>query len=155
MPKKRTIDAALVDSITDSLLQALHVFPKKVLGTSMLQRNHQMPMSQIQILVMLKESDLSIGQLSQRLGIAKPNVTPLIDSMCFAGLVERVRDEQDRRVVMVHILPSGVERVEQVRGSLYAWAENWAKKLNRSETKELNNALACLLRIFSEEMESH
>lgn len=154
MPKKRTIDVALVDSITDSLVEALQVFPKKLLGTSMLQRNHQMPMSQIQILMMLNESDLSVGQLSRRLDIAKPNVTPLIDSMCDAGLVERIRDEQDRRVVNVHLLPAGQTRMEQVRGSLYEWVMGWAEKLNRSETKELKNALACLLRIFGGEMES-
>ena len=112
-----------------------------------------MPMSQIQILMMLRESDLSVGQLSQRLGIAKPNVTPLVDNMCEAGLVERIRNEQDRRVVNVHLLPAGRTRVQQVYDTLHTWSEDWALKLSHSEIKELNSSLACLLRIFGDKLE--
>ena len=148
MPKKRVVDAALVDSMADSLLEALPVFPKRLLGIDMLQRNHRMPLSHIQILVMLRDGDLSVGDLSRRLGIAKPNITPLIDSLRDSGLVERIRSEGDRRVVNIHLLPAGQARLAEVRASLGGMASLWGEGLNRSEAKELNNALASLLRIL-------
>ena len=148
MPKKRMVDAALMDSIASSLLEALPVFPKKLLGIDMLQRNHRIPLSHIQILVMLRDGDLSVGDLSRRLGIAKPNITPLIDSLRDEGLVERIRSDGDRRVVNIHLLPAGQVRLAEVRASLGGMASLWGERLNRSEAKELNNALASLLRIL-------
>ena len=89
-----------------------------------------------------------MGDLSRRLGIAKPNITPLIDSLRDAGLVERIRSDGDRRVVNIHLLPAGQERLADVRASLGQVASAWGERLNRSEAKELNNALASLLRIL-------
>ena len=81
MAKKASADPILVDSITEKLLAAFPVFPKKLLKTDILQQTHDMPASQIQILILLRDGSMSVGDLSRRLGIAKPNITPLINSL--------------------------------------------------------------------------
>ena len=147
MSKRWMDDAELVSSMAQRLVETLPLFPKRFLRVDELIRKHQMPFSHLQILIMLEECDLSIGQISARLGIAKPNITPLVDSLCEGGLTARVRDERDRRVVNVHLTAEGVKLLDRVRESVSRQVTEWSIPLSRSEAKELNAALASLLRL--------
>lgn len=149
MMKKWTEDTELVDSISTNLLDALAVFPKRLLQVDSLLRQFEMPMSQIQILVMLADGDLSIGQLSRLLGVAKPNVTPLVDMMSERGLVERYRSLTDRRVVNVHMTDKGAALMDEIRRAVSGQIVEWPVQLSRSEAKELNTALSRLLRLVA------
>ncbi|MBP3637141.1 MAG: MarR family transcriptional regulator [Clostridia bacterium] len=148
MPKKWNEDATLVNSLSGNLFDLLPLFPKRVIHVDELVRVHQMPFSHIQILIMLSQGPMSIGQISDRLGIAKPNITPLVDSLRDDGLVERVRSEQDRRIVNVHLLPEGEKRLEAIREDIAKQVTEWRESLSRSEAKELNNALGSIVRIM-------
>ncbi len=148
MPKKWNEDTALVSSVAGNLFDLLPLFPKRVIHVDELVRVHQMPFSHIQILIMLSQGPMSIGQISDRLGIAKPNITPLVDSLRDDGLVERVRSEQDRRIVNVHLLPEGEKRLEAIREDIAKQVTEWRESLSRSEAKELNNALGSIVRIM-------
>ena len=147
MPKKWNEDALLVDSVAENLFEMLPVFPKSLLHIDALVRDHQMPFSHIQILVMLAQGDMSIGQISERLGIAKPNITPLVDILRDNGLVERIRSTTDRRIVHVHLLPAGAEKLARIRSDIAAQVKEWKGNFSRSEVKELNNALASIVRL--------
>lgn len=63
----------------------------------------------LQVLWILQEhGPLPVSRLADWLGIGVPNVTGLLDRMEQRGLVERVRDTEDRRVVLAR--PSDVGR---------------------------------------------
>ena len=63
----------------------------------------------LQILWILQEhGPLPVSRLADWLGIGVPNVTGLLDRMEQRGLVERVRDTEDRRVVLAR--PSDLGR---------------------------------------------
>ena len=64
-------------------------------------------------------------------------------------LVERVRDNADRRVVKVHLLPAGESKIAALHTSFQHYAAAWADKLSRSEAKELSNALGTLIRVMA------
>lgn len=148
MPKKWNEDIALVTSLSSNLFDLLPLFPKRVIHVDELVRDHKMPFSHIQILIMLSQGAMSIGQISDRLGIAKPNITPLVDSLRDEGLVERVRNEQDRRIVNVNLLPAGETRLAAIREDIAKQVTEWRCSLSRSEVKELNNALGSIVRIL-------
>ena len=148
MAKKWSEDTALVSSVAGNLMEALPLFPKRLVHVDALVREHKMPYSHIQILVLLASGELSIGEISDRLGIAKPNITPLVDSLRDEELVERVRDERDRRIVNVRLMPKGEERLEAIRMSILEQVGAWKGSFSRSEIKELNTALASLFRII-------
>ena len=59
-----------------------------------------MPFSHIQIICLLSDGAMSIGEISMSLGIAKPNITPLLDALNERGVLERCRSEKDRRFGM-------------------------------------------------------
>ena len=57
---------------------------------------------------------LTMGDLCKHLFIACSTATDLADRMERSKLVERVRDEKDRRVVRIRILPQGEEVLNEV-----------------------------------------
>lgn len=147
MAKRWTADKALVDGIATNLVEMLLLFPKRVMRLDAIVREHGIPLSHIQILVMLTGGDMAIGELSEKLCIAKPNITPLVEHLRQQGLVERVRKADDRRIVSVHLLPAGREKLGAIRQSVAGQISEWPGEFSRSEMKELSTALASVIRI--------
>lgn len=147
MAKKWTEDTELLNGMAANLLDMLAVFPKQMMHLDRLVREFGMPLSHIQILVVLSQGDLSIGSLSEKMGIAKPNITPLVDTLCEKKLAERIRSEEDRRVVNVHLMAGGAEMLEQIRASVAKQVTEWTLPMSRSEAKEMNAAFASILRL--------
>ena len=56
---------------------------------------------------LLELGDMTIGDLSNKMYLAFSTTTDLIDRMEKSKLVKRIRDEQDRRVVRIHLLEEG------------------------------------------------
>lgn len=47
-----------------------------------------------------------------------PDMTALVDRLCKAGLVDRTRSQEDRRVIIVHVTPQGSELLKHVHKPL-------------------------------------
>jgi DNA-binding MarR family transcriptional regulator len=74
-------------------------------------------MAHLQTLWILQEhGPQPMTHLADFLGVAVPNATGIIDRMEQRGLVERIRDGADRRVVIVRQTPDGARAVEEVDG---------------------------------------
>jgi DNA-binding MarR family transcriptional regulator len=58
----------------------------------------------------------TIQTLAERLALKHQSVVELIDRMEINGLVRRTRRREDRRLVLVSILPRGEKLLEQVAG---------------------------------------
>lgn len=147
MPKSWTTDSTLVDSVAKNLCEAVVLLPKQLLHVDELTHAFGMPFSHIQILVMLSSGDITIGDISSTLGIAKPNITPLLDALTERGFIERIRGAGDKRIVNVHLTDEGYKMLGQIRQSIAAQVIGWAGSCNRSEIKQLNHALAFLVQI--------
>lgn len=61
-----------------------------------------------------EKENLTIGELSEKLGLAFSTTTDLIDRMEQNKLIKRVRDKKDRRVVRLHVLTKGRTIIEEV-----------------------------------------
>lgn len=146
VPKKWKTDALLVDSLAGHLVETLPLFPRRFLQLDQVLRACEMPLSHIRILLLLQRNDLTISQLSRRLGIAKPNITPLVNALRDQHLVERQHRADDRRVVYVHLLPAGEEKLAQVRQNVNEQLASWPDCFSVSEIKEINEAAATLIR---------
>lgn len=147
MPKSWTTDSTLVDSIAKNLSEAVVLLPKQLLHVDELTRSFGMPFSHIQILIMLSSGDITIGDISSTLGIAKPNITPLLDALSERGLVERIRGAGDKRIVNVHLTDEGHRMLRQLHESIAEQVVGWENSCNRSEVKQINHALAFLVQV--------
>ena len=151
MPKKRVIDPQMIDKVAQNMFHALPLLKKRLLHMDLVQAEHGIPLSHVQVLAMLQDSGtMSVSEISRRLGIAKPNITPLVDRLLEAGLVDRQRDQNDRRVVNIVILNAGSEKLAAIRKTIAGQVQQQVEKLSVSEFKELSDALESITRILSE-----
>ncbi|RAL26701.1 MarR family winged helix-turn-helix transcriptional regulator [Thermoflavimicrobium daqui] len=97
----------------ESLLREMSTIVKRK-GREIL---HHFPITPPQFNALLwldKEGDMTIGELSQKMYLACSTMTDLVDRMEKNQLVNRVRDDRDRRVVRIHLLERGKEIIEEV-----------------------------------------
>lgn len=147
MAKNWNEDGMLVDAITGNLFEALPLLPKRLVRVDAITRKFDMPFSHVQILCMLAEGSMTIGDISRSLGIAKPNITPLLDNLAERELLERVRSTKDRRIVNVELLPAGVQMAAEIKAAIAEQVAEWPETIGSNDAKKLNNALACLINI--------
>ena len=150
MTKKRTIDPVMVDSVAQNMFHVLPLLKKRLLHMDQVQKEHGTPLSHVQVLAMLQDAGtMSVSEISRRLGIAKPNITPLVDRLFEAGYVDRQHDDNDRRVVNIVLLPAGVEKLAAIRATIARHIQVQAEDLSVSEFRELSEALSSIVRILS------
>lgn len=152
MAKKRNVDPETVNHITENLFTIFPILKKKLIHANAIQREHGIPFSQVQVLSLLhKNGTMSVSEISRILEIAKPNITPLVDKLFQAGLVDRRHDDNDRRIVNIVLMPEGERKLTDIRGSVSAEiiqdCENFS--VNPADFKELDEMLDNMQRILS------
>ncbi|MCM3357740.1 MULTISPECIES: MarR family transcriptional regulator [unclassified Psychrobacillus] len=88
--------------------------------------------------------DMTIGDLSNKMYLAFSTTTDLIDRMERSELVQRVRDEQDRRVVRIHLLKEGERIIEEVIDKRQQYLKDVLKQFDQDEAQTLSTLLAKL-----------
>ena len=150
MTKKRTIDPATIEAVAQNMFFVLPLIKKRLLHISDVQKEHGTPLSHVQVLAMLQDvGTMSVSEISRRLGIAKPNITPLVDRLFDAGYVDRQHDENDRRVVNIVLQPAGSEKLAAIRATIARQIQVQSEDLTVSEFRELNDSLSSIVRILS------
>lgn len=150
MTKKRTIDPAMIDNVAQNMFHVLPLVKKRLLHMDLVQKEHGTPLSHVQVLAMLQDvGTMSVSEISRRLGIAKPNITPLVDRLFACGYVDRQHDDNDRRVVNIVLLPAGEEKLAAIRATIARQIQAQSESLSVSEFRELNESLASVVRILS------
>ncbi|SDI59062.1 MarR family winged helix-turn-helix transcriptional regulator [Natribacillus halophilus] len=96
-----------------------------------------------------EKGDLTIGELSSTMYLAFSTTTDLVDRLEKNGLVERVKDQRDRRVVSVHILSRGEDIIREVIQKRQEYLNDILDNFSEKHTDQLQQMLATL----HEEME--
>lgn len=91
--------------------------------------------------ILINSGNLTIGELSQQMALACSTITDLIDRMEKSKLVERKRDEKDKRVVIVEVLPKGYEILEEVLNKRREYLKGNLIDFSIEEMENLNNSL--------------
>lgn len=108
---------------------------------------HQYPITSPQFIALQwvrEKGDLTIGELSKKIGLAFSTTTDLVDRMEENALVERSRDQKDRRVVRVHILEKGEIIIKEVVKKRREYLGTVLASLSNEEMVEMNAALQSL-----------
>lgn len=150
MTKKRAIDPTMIDNVAQNMFHVLPLVKKRLLHMDLVQKEHGTPLSHVQVLAMLHDAGtMSVSEISRRLGIAKPNITPLVDRLYESGYVDRQHDENDRRVVNIVLLPAGEEKLAAIRGTISSQIQAQSENLSMTEFRELDDALSSVVRILA------
>jgi len=87
---------------------------------------------------------LSCGEISERMISRDPDITRLLDRLDKRGLVERHRDEADRRSVRTRISPGGMDLLERLEVPANM-VQGLLAPLGRRRLEELNSLLAAVI----------
>jgi DNA-binding MarR family transcriptional regulator len=87
---------------------------------------------------LLELGDMTIGDLSNKMYLAFSTTTDLIDRMEKSDLVKRIRDEQDRRVVRIHLLEEGARIIEEVIDKRQQYLEDVLQHFDQVEVANLS-----------------
>lgn len=98
---------------------------------------------------LIYEKRLTIGELSSKMFLACSTVTDLLDRMERNDLVKRVKDENDRRIVRVEVLPKGHELLEKVMDNRRSYIESILSELDEN----MINAIDTSFEIFNSKIE--
>ncbi len=101
--------------------------------------------------ILINQGDMTIGELSQKMSLACSTITDLIDRMEKTDLVERKRDEEDKRVVRVEALPKGYTILEEVLKKRIEFLDSKLTSLSYEEKESLDKGLYCLYQAMKDE----
>ena len=97
------------------------------------------------------EEGLSQTELAQRMDIEGPTLVRHLDRLEQSGLVERCRDEHDRRVVRVCLTPAGRRRHAELVGVAAGFDQQLRALLDDHEQETLRRVLGRICERFHPE----
>jgi|SRR5690625_3853157 len=94
---------------------------------------------------LIEEEELTIGELSKKIGLAFSTTTDLVDRMEKTELVVRVKDSNDKRVVRIHVLDKGKDIINEVIKKRQNYLGELLDGFTEEQTDQLNELLGLLL----------
>ena len=105
-------------------------------------RKHGLNLNEFAVLeLLLNKGPQPIQQIKEKILIASSSTTYLVDKLCDKGLVERIVDSQDRRVIYASLTPSGKELIERIFPSHAQLITKSFDKLDDEELEQLRYLL--------------
>lgn len=108
-------------------------------------RQHGLSRAALNVLSILNHSEGKKGckhnEISKLMLVSRANITGLIDGLIRQGLVERVYDDNDRRVCIARISRRGEELLELLLPNYYEYATGLLLNLSDNEKYQLNRLL--------------
>ncbi|MDO9227466.1 MAG: MarR family winged helix-turn-helix transcriptional regulator [Pseudomonadota bacterium] len=102
--------------------------------------------AQVWMLAAIAEApDSTVSQLSQALSIHISTASNLLDKLARAGLVERLRTEEDRRVVLLRLTDAGKAVVERAPKPLTGLVFDALEKMPEDALTRLDTELTTLI----------
>lgn len=93
---------------------------------------------------------LTMSELSNMLSVEMSSATVMVDELVAKELVERTRDEQDRRVVRVSLTKNGQEKFKMLKEQLKKNIGAILDKISENKQKILIEAFEQLYKILTE-----
>lgn len=106
---------------------------------------HQLSITQVRLLGILRDRELGMMQLAEHLGLDKSSVTGLIDRAERRGLVRRAESPGDRRAVRVTITSAGSALVAESVGEVERDVTRLLARLPVSERRSFAVTVAQLV----------
>src|SRR5215211_8588277 len=111
---------------------------------SELERDAGIPLRSYDVLIHLEETPdgLRMNELAERILYSKSGFTRVVDRLEEAGLVRRVRPDNDRRSILVSLTDKGRETMDQARRHhRHAIEEHFSRHLTDTDVKAMTRAL--------------
>ncbi len=102
--------------------------------------------------ILINRGNMTIGELSQWMALACSTITDLIDRMEKSDLVVRKKDEKDKRVVRIEVLPNGYDILEKVLTKRIDFLDGKLTDFTDEEKDKLHMGLKALYEAMKDEI---
>lgn len=135
-----------MDELADSILIYLPLFYKKITTpkVSDIEKSNykRRTLEHYQILGVLEHhNNLAISEIGKRLMISKPKMTSHIDKLVSDGMVERIPNKKDRRVIKISLTTKGYDYIKESRIFVNNNIKNNLAPLNSEELEQLGECI--------------
>ena len=139
-----------IDGIIDNLFFVHMLTHRKLFKVDFQIVSQDISRPHLVILRILKDSgSLPVSEVGRRVAISRPQMTHLLDKLIRLGLVERIPDANDRRVINVGLTTLGEKVLKQCRGLVKENIKRKLSLLEDNEIAELSTALRTLRELGS------
>ncbi len=142
----------LVKSVSESLLKlrfmAVSQFLKPMKEAE--REKIEFPPGCMHVLGWLKSKGqpVSMSDLASASLISRPNLTTMVDRLCADGLVERLADVHDRRIVNVALTEKGEELMKQHKEHAVTFIASRLSLLEDEELEKLKRAMDDMIEVL-------
>ena len=122
---------------------------KEYTNTALSRAGVELTMTQAGILFLLKQKDMrTMSELGEVFDVDNSAVTRLIDSLEKNGLVDWHDSHGDRRSILIHMTPRGLESLEKAKKVIMAVNEELRKGFTPEEVESYKKILKGILERF-------
>ena len=108
-------DHRKLESIADDILASFPILFRRVSKEKRHPGSKRLDQSLPVLGVLLHHGPMPMSEIGRKMGISKPYTTALVDRLIIKGLVERVLDADDRRLVSIEITAAGRDTFKEFR----------------------------------------
>lgn len=108
-------DDKKLESIADDMFFSFHLLFRRVAREETTQSTRRFDPSRFVLAAVMKHGPIPMSEIGKRMDISKPHMTALVDKLIREGLVERMPDVHDRRVINVVITRTGRDTLKEFR----------------------------------------
>lgn len=110
---------------------------------------HGFTSSQSYILIELKKSkQLTMNELSEKMNVTTSTMTRLINNLVRDKYVERYKDEDDRRIVLVRLTQGGIEVAEKLELAISDYYRRIVDSLPEGQIDDVLKSVSLLIKAF-------
>ncbi|MEA4957298.1 hypothetical protein SDC9_08397 [bioreactor metagenome] len=134
-----------MNELTDNILM-LPAFYQKVVSSK--NRKFKSPIYYQIICILEREGNLPMSVIGDKLFLSRPNMTWNIDKLVNDGIVQRIADEKDRRVIKISLTPKGRDFMKKSRIQVNKDIKMNLSSLSDEEFKDLYNGVKIIKKIL-------
>lgn len=129
----------------DKMMKIAMEIHKKLITVLLKDIELSLSKSQVYLLAYIRDrGECTVTDIANHLEITLSAVTSLVDKLCTAGLVTRLRSVEDRRVVYMELTTEGKKILEQIEANKNRLSE---KIFSNIDTEEINNFFGTIEKI--------
>lgn len=125
----------------------------RTLGMEMRQLGPNLPPGHVGLLKLLSHGPHRLTELAGHHAVSAPTMSNTVTTLAVRGWVERVRDPQDRRSVLIQITPDGRAVLAGIDQRLSARVADMCASLSAADCQDLQRGLAVIRRVFARDQD--
>lgn len=132
-----------VGSMIQELVHVIQIFERDEI------KPHGFTTTQCYVLLTLKkENNLTMNDLSLKMNLEKSTMTRILNILQRDGYVKRIKDDEDKRIVIATLTEEGRVAAEKMEKSIKDYYMKIVENLPNGRVEEVLSSVSCLINAF-------